>query len=315
MALYIIVEYSNTDFYAAHVKGGLTVHNSKYWRKQVLKHWQQLDRLAQKKFSNTEMANEAVLYAVAQLEKDDWKRARAFRGRSSFSTFLMAVASRLFQDFFRKKIGRLRPPVWLKAQGGLWVRVFTLLCQERQSIDETVEALCDATVEDQPLCRFEVEEAVAVILARITTCGQYIGEPISSDPEDLNHHEGLSPQLHHLDPEAFLAVDQRVSLMEAVGKLLMGDGDHLSNHDSTTQTAIHCLGTQLKLSAEDRLFLKTIYLEGLSVSRAGDCLGINANQAHGKHRRLMTKIHKAIETVGLENELKSLLCTGGDGSS
>ncbi|MDM8543753.1 sigma-70 family RNA polymerase sigma factor [Desulfococcaceae bacterium HSG9] len=51
----------------------------------------------------------------------------------------------------------------------------------------------------------------------------------------------------------------------------------------------------LNLSSKERLLLKLIYKEGNSVSKAGRMLGLNADQAHGRHRRLLIKIRQELE--------------------
>jgi len=55
----------------------------------------------------------------------------------------------------------------------------------------------------------------------------------------------------------------------------------------------------LNLSSQERLLLRLVYSEGNSVSKAGRMLGLNADQAHGKHRRLKERIRQHLEVEEL----------------
>lgn len=64
----------------------------------------------------------------------------------------------------------------------------------------------------------------------------------------------------------------------------------------------------IKLSPKERLFLRAMYKDGMSVEEAGSLPGVNMSkwQAHGYHRRLRKRIKKLLNTMGYEN-LQSLL--------
>ena len=64
----------------------------------------------------------------------------------------------------------------------------------------------------------------------------------------------------------------------------------------------------IKLSPKERLFLRAIYKDKLSVSAAGSLPGINMNklQAYEYHRKLKKRIKKLLHEMGYEN-LQSLL--------
>lgn len=89
-------------------------------KRKVLEHWQQLDTLARRHFSeDEELAHEALLHVMDKLEADGWRRVCAWQGLEEFSSFLVAVASRLLTDFTRRREGYARfatPPVDSKLQ-------------------------------------------------------------------------------------------------------------------------------------------------------------------------------------------------------
>lgn len=68
---------------------------------------------------------------------------------------------------------------------------------------------------------------------------------------------------------------------------------------------------KIKLNPKERLFLRAMYKEGMTVEEAGGLPGINMGkwQAHGYHRRLKRRIKKLLDSMGYEN-LQSLLYSG-----
>ncbi|MCP4119435.1 MAG: hypothetical protein GY737_29355 [Desulfobacteraceae bacterium] len=283
-----------------------------YFKKQVFRNWNFLESLAGKRFPHENLAHEAFLYLVNRLEEGEWERVRAFRGDSGFKTFLAVVSRRILEDFSREKFGRFRPPLWLKKQGVLFVEVFRMLCHERLTVSDVVHTLADPRqgLRDPAV----VEEAVAVILARITDCGQYRGEPLPTDMETLESHRNLHPELHQLTPEAYLSALERVGLIELIGHCLIHEPSATATATATAADGQDRLGplvqdflSRLQMTSEERLLLKAVYQDGLTVTGAGRLLGWNRNQASGRHRRLMERIHGALEQSGLARELKNIL--------
>lgn len=281
----------------------LAIKNLEYWKKQVFRNLNFLEELAGKRFPHENLAHEAFLYLVNRLEEGEWRRVRAFRGDSGFKTFLAVVARRILEDFSREKFGRFRPPLWLKKQGTLFVEVFRMLCHERLSVGDVVHTLADPHhgLRDPVV----VEEAVAVILARITDCGQYRGEPLPTDPAELESRQDLHPELNRLTPEGYLDGLERVGLIEQIAHCLIDEPR--SPDQSSLGLLVQEFLLQVKMTSEERLLLKAVYREGLAVSAAGRLLGWNRNQASGRHRRLMERIHGALAASGLAEELKNLL--------
>ena len=108
------------------------------WREQALAHWEMINRMAGRRFVQAELAEEAALYVMDGLAQDDWSRLRAFTGRSTLATYIGALTLRLLEDFARTRFGRVKPPLWIRRLGGIWMTLFRLLCLERFSPDEAV---------------------------------------------------------------------------------------------------------------------------------------------------------------------------------
>lgn len=279
----------------------MTQNALEYWKKQIFQNWKFLEELSEKRFSQENLSHEAFLYLVDRLEENQWQRVRTFRGDSTFKTFLGVVARRILEDFSRKKFGRLRPPQWLKKQGTLFVEVFRMLCHERLTVRDVVQTLTHPCHGHRDPAI--VEEAVAVILAKITNCGEYRGDPLPIDPEEIeNVTGGLHPDLDQLTPEGYLSGLERVELIDEIARALITSSR--TRETSGLDGDVNAFIRRLNINREERLLLKAVYQEGLSVSAAGRLLGWNRHQASGRHRRLMTRIHDALKHSGLAEELR-----------
>jgi RNA polymerase sigma factor (sigma-70 family) len=84
-----------------------------------------------------EFGSDARLHLI----KDDYAVLRAFEGRSSIRTFVIAVLSHLFLDWRNARWGKWRPSAEAKRLGPLAVRLETLVARDRLSLDEAYETL------------------------------------------------------------------------------------------------------------------------------------------------------------------------------
>lgn len=269
---------------------------SEYWKKQVFRCYDFLNRLSRRRFPDPNTAEEAMTHVIKKLGENDWKRARGYKGESSFKTYIGKVTARLLEDFSREKFGRIRPPTWMNTNP-LWKQVWKMLCLERMSADDVTDSLTD----NDP---FLIEEAITLILSKIPDCGAYQGEQTDLE-EDEEISSSLRPALHHFTPDEISEALEFVRILETLG-------DYLFNHitpaagDRLTESILQfCL--QIKLTSQERMLLRLVYQEGYSVSEAGRMLKLNSNQAHSRHKNLLKRIQKAARASGLETELKAVL--------
>jgi hypothetical protein len=109
--------------------------------KEVYDNYDFLKRLTKKRFSDKILADEACTYALDGLSRDDWRRLRAFKGKSSFRTYLGCVWCHLLEDFAIKKFGKTTPPQWIKNLGGAWEDLFRLSYCRRLTVQDAVEKI------------------------------------------------------------------------------------------------------------------------------------------------------------------------------
>jgi DNA-directed RNA polymerase specialized sigma24 family protein len=291
----------------------MTEMDSTYWRMRVFEQWDLINRLAGRRFPDAATAEEASLFVLDALKTDEWRRVRSYQGRSRFTTFLTVTVNRLLEDFSRSKFGRFRVPKWVSRQGPIWEQVFRLLCGERLSVDEVVEAACAAEPEGRS--RETVVQCAQIILAEVPDCGSRKAEAVAVDPATLDAQIGRPESLPQLSPEDLVAAVERTRLISGLGAVLIPDeapGDDARPVDETAVLLFNSLKNKIKLDVEEKLMLKAVYQDGLSVVAAGRLLGWSTDESHRRLRRTLRRIRQAFEEAGLSEEIRLLLEAPGD---
>ncbi len=271
------------------------------YKQALTVHWPLINTIAGRRFADETLAEEAALYVLNRLEEDDCRRLRAFNGRAKLSTYIASVCIRLLEDFSRKKFGRMRPPGWITALGGIWLLLFQLLCLQRLALADAVETVLAGKGIGR---REEVEEAACNILERIIHCGSHHGLEVALDEVDeaqLNDRKNGGSGMD--DPaEQWLGDERRVFF-----QLLFHEG---TEDEKLTDSAQYLLKSKMSipLNTEERLLLKLCFQDGLTVTKAGKMLGLNGNQTHGKLRRLLTRLREDFDQAGISDEIRRLLC-------
>nr|WP_320012330.1 hypothetical protein [uncultured Desulfobulbus sp.] len=275
---------------------------SKIYKKQVLAEWQTMNDLALRRFGDQHgLAEEAVLFAMDGLAANDWARVRQFRGGATFKSFLKILVVRLYEDFARKKFGRLHPPQWIKTLGGNWLRMFIALCQQRMKIGDAVEI-----VQQQRIAKIsapaELEDIGFEILGRIPQCGKHQWVEEELPEEGVADARGTGVEyLENNEQRTILSL----LFQQVVGTSASGD-ETLSQLDMG-KVVQKFNELRFNLTAEEKLLLRLCFQEGLDVTAAGRALSLNRFQAHGRMKRLLDRLKKEFDRVGLSSELQLLI--------
>lgn len=243
--------------------------------------------MAEKRFSVGGVADEASLFVLDALQRDNWQKVSLFQGKSSFATFLRSVVYRLLEDFSRKKYGRRQPPQWLKRLGGIWLRLYIFLCLERLPLDEAVQRGSQMAAAPPA----EIEQAAYEIKERIRGCGEHQGLEIEFEDCDTEKTADIKT------PEVRLDLRQRRQLMAVIC------GGITKAESSAAGTFEKMFDFPFDLTSQEKLLLKMRYVEGLSVARMATFLDCSRHQINGKLRRTLQKVRKVIADSGLEEEV------------
>ena len=265
------------------------------WKDQALGQWEAINRMARRRFPQDGLAEEAALFVMDQLAEHDFRRMRAFAGRSSLATYLAALTLRGLEDFARTRFGRVTPPQWVRRLGGIWLQLFRLLCLERHSPDEAVAIL----VSRQPTAASTAEEAAWRLLGEIPSCGEHRGEETALEEDVVSQHAEESGSAQERSVEEH----ERAQLFAALGRVVFGG----TGGDVDPHLLARVSAAAIALEPRERLLLSLCYRDGVAVAEAGRMLGWNRHQTHGRLRRLLERLRQDLSRAGLDRDLHLLL--------
>jgi RNA polymerase sigma factor (sigma-70 family) len=271
--------------------------NNDYFGQLVLEHWGKINKWAQERFRDSNLALEAADYVLEKLQEESWGRVQQYRGTGSFLAFLRVTAKNLLEEFARKKFGRVRIPSWVKSQGSLAVRIFKLLCWEHLSRTDVVEVLRNEVPGDQDIQ--SINQTISNIFSRKLDCGNPT-EPTESLSLNEAPEVSVTPEPHILSPT------EQGDIINAVYELVTGSGE---NKDPTLEPVAQALANlkeRLMLSEQDKLLLRMVYEDGMKVSKAGQCLGLSVTTVHNRMRALRRELVEAFDAAGMTEVIREL---------
>lgn len=265
-----------------------------FYRTWALNHWQLVNRLAQRRFASDILAEEAALYVMTQLEKNDWQVLRNYRGTARLQTFFSSVVYNQLEDFARTRFGRVRPPLWLRKLGGIWLLLYRLLCLERYSYVDATNRAADSYEQMQ---FNQIELMADRILGEISSCGKAQYHQESIDEQELADSRDL------VSGQDIAEEKERKLFLAALHDYFFGNEPDTQKMEALTRLT----GSPVELKPEERVLLKLCHVEGFSVAEAGRKLGLSRFQVHGKMRRLYKRIRQSFEEGGCGAEIRLLL--------
>ena len=258
-------------------------------------HWGFINKVAKRRFWQSTVAEEAALWVMDALARDDWAALKKYRGTAGFGAFLRAVAIAELENFARARFGRRRPPLWVTRLGGIWEKLYAALCRQRAPLHEATEFVRAGERADGA----EVEKAARELLARIPDCGMVVEEVPFEDGSELAAAAPSSPDRESERRE-------REEALSTIFQLVVGGGPEAAARLCGAMREV-----KISVSSEERIFLRMCYQDGLPVARAGRLLGMGRFQAAARMRRLLQRLRREFERAGLYREMVVLLQDGG----
>jgi len=271
-------------------------HTLEFLKKYITDNQKLLEITVQKWFPDDPIkAEDALSFVYEKLLEDNARRLRLHdpkRG-AKLETYFCVLVNRLIMRHLEQGKSRFREPKWLKKQDNfLWTLVYKKLCYEKLPKAQVVEYVKNSAPGGRNSS--VIEEAIWIIYEKFPNCKE--------------------PKKREVLTDAGIEIDNRTPLQEEqimhyqqleVVHAILNPLDHNNRNDSN-KTGIRLIQEKLhhefKPKTEEHLFLRMIYQDGLSVSKAGRQLGWNVNQASGRHRRLIEKLR---EIIG--DDLKDLI--------
>jgi RNA polymerase sigma factor (sigma-70 family) len=100
---------------------------------------EKIEAVCKRHFSTEIDQNECYVFVIDGLKADNFKRLRAYKGRSKLSTYLYSLINALVIDFRRKRYGRRRIPSGVVKLGKWAEAVYRLVCWQKFSFDDAFD--------------------------------------------------------------------------------------------------------------------------------------------------------------------------------
>jgi DNA-directed RNA polymerase specialized sigma24 family protein len=256
-------------------------------KNQVFYHWEHINALTERRFPHDKnLQLEASQYVLDALEAEDWKKVRAFKGKS-FMAFITTVTSRLLTDFWHNKFGKQRPNTWLKRQTDpIYEKAYQLLVKEKYTKHEATEILL--TIEPTPE-RWKIQKVVEAVRANCPLKEEY--QEISLDETDEGNHAAPHASLE----EQFERWNEQ-TLLEVLSQSI-NDTNDVNNPPVNQLLAF--LDQSVRLTEEECLLLRLRYHTGLTVKKIGTLLDLSASQVDKRIKKALARLRKAFNQAGL----------------
>ena len=233
---------------------------------------ERIEAICRRHFSNESDQNESFVFILDSLKADNFRRLRAYKGKSKLTTYLYSLVNSLIIDFRRKRYGRRRIPAGV-AKLGTWAEaVYRLVCWQKFSFDDAYDFLQVEGLFQGPYDRY-IEEIAPIRKApcRENPAFQPLDEVSTSVPENMD--ESSSNPL----------------------EILLGSLDH--------QRRVKALkiirATTTTLSQEDQVLVRLVYGSEQSVKTAAIITGLSVSSARRRLKRVLNQYREQLLSEGI----------------
>jgi RNA polymerase sigma factor (sigma-70 family) len=231
-----------------------------------------IETVCKRRFSAENDQNECYVYVIDSLKADNYRRLRAFKGKSKLNTYLYALINSLVIDFRRKQYGRRRIPAGV-ARLGKWAEtVYRYVCWQKFTFDDAYDFLrIDGLFTGSYIQFIKEIEPIRKAPCRENPAFQSIDETRESALKTIKD-EGFNPLeflIQKLDRE------RRIKALKVIRQ------------------------TTAALSADDQLLVRLVYGSDQSVRAAAKVIGLPASTAGKRLKILLTKYREKLLTEGI----------------
>jgi len=231
-----------------------------------------IETVCKRHFSAENDQNECYLYVIDSLKADNFKRLRAFKGKSKLNTYLYSLINSLVIDFRRKQYGRRRIPAGVSKLGKWAETVYRFVCWQKFSFDDAYDFLRIDGLYTASYNQFIKEiEPIKKVPCRENPAFHSIDETRESALMNIND-EGANPLeflIQKLDRE------RRIKALKVIRE------------------------TTAKLSQNDQLLVRLVYGSDQSVPAAAKVIGLATSTARKRLKRLLTKYRERLLAEGI----------------
>jgi RNA polymerase sigma factor for flagellar operon FliA len=198
-----------------------------------------------------------------KLCEDDYAIIRRFQGKSSFTTYLTVVISKSLVDHQRRLWGKWNPSSQAKRLGTVAVHLETLVYRDGRTFDAARQIL---------------EERH----------GAHLGGPALRT---------IFAQLPRRAPRRFEGEGELSLIPADEGADARADASERDTYFAAASDALH--RALAELPAEDRLIIKLLYYEGLTVAEIARGLGLEQTRLYPRIKQLLASLRTALTGQGI----------------
>ncbi|MDJ0874501.1 MAG: sigma-70 family RNA polymerase sigma factor [Desulfobacterales bacterium] len=233
---------------------------------------QKIEAVCKRHFADENEQNGSFVFIIDSLRADNFRRLRAYKGKSQLTTYIYSLVNTLIVDYRRKIYGRRRIPAGVTKLGKWAEAVYRLVCWQKFSFDDAYDFL---QVED--LFEGPYEQYLKAIL------------PIREAPCREN------PAFQSLDRETSGASenphDPDANPLEALIDKL--------DHARRGKALKIIRATTTALAQEDQLLIRLVYASGQPVSSVAKMIGLSASSARRRLKRLLNQYREQLLAEGI----------------
>jgi len=233
---------------------------------------QKIETVCQRQFSAENDRDECYVFVIDSLKADDFKRLRAFKGKSKLSTYLYSLINSLVIDFRRKRYGRRRVPAAVSKIGAWAEAVYRLVCWQKFSFDDAYDFLrVDGLYEDSYDQFMQEIEAIRNAPCRENPTFRSIDELVGDDLQTAN------------DPDAN-PLESLIQALEREKRIIA-----LRVIRATTEG----------LAEPDRILVRLVFGSDQRLSAAAKIIDLSASAARKRLKTLLVEYRKNLLAVGI----------------
>ena len=231
-----------------------------------------IETVCKRRFFAENDQNECYIFIIDSLKADNFKRLRAFKGKSSLNTYLYSLINSLVIDFRRKQYGRRRIPAGV-AKLGKWAEtVYRFVCWQKFTFDDAYDFLKIDGLYTGSYIEF-IKETEPIRKA-----------PCRENPAFQSIDEAHESSLKNIDDESSNPLEFLIQKLDRKKRF----------------NAVKVIReTTAELSENDQLLVRLVYGSDQSVAAAAKVIGLPTSTAGKRLKSLLTKYREKLLAEGI----------------
>ncbi len=230
------------------------------------------------------------------------KKLRGLIRENVSDAFVKTVYRNILIDLLRSRLGRPRPPKWVKDLGQLWLDIYDFFCVRMLPLDKIVELLQHRRVRAGLKPEAVDEKSVENVVKQLQQRDACAKPRPKVEPLEKQREDGSPLREVAVDTEGDPL--NRLSRYEVKGflqSLFAMFGVNEGHVESTSRQIQHSWAKlEVQIDDDERLLMRLVYDEDLSVTQAAEIMGLKYHSARRTLKRVLQRIHEVFIENGID---------------